>query len=85
MSKKVEKLSKEELDNILKLQGKFNGFLLEIGTLEIRKADVEVAWRKVNEEMNEVKKELQEKYGEVNIDLKNGAISELEKENEKCN
>ena len=58
------------------------GFLLEIGTLEIRKADVEVAWRKVNEEMNEVKKELQEKYGEVNIDLKNGAISELEKENE---
>jgi hypothetical protein len=82
MSKKVEKLSKEELDNILKLQGKFNGFLLEIGTLEIRKADVEVAWRKVNEEMNEVKKELQEKYGEVNIDLKNGAISELEKENE---
>ena len=81
MSKKVEKLSKEELDNILKLQGKFNGFLLEIGTLEIRKADVEVAWRKVNEEMNEVKKELQEKYGEVNIDLKNGAISELEKEN----
>ena len=32
--------------------------------------------------MNEVKKELQEKYGEVNIDLKNGAISELEKENE---
>ncbi len=82
MSKKVEKLSKEELDNILKLQEKFNWFLLEIGTLEIRKADVEVAWRKVNEEMNEVKKELQEKYGEVNIDLKNGAISELEKENE---
>ena len=54
-----------------------------IGAGELRKADLVALFAKESEQMEVVKKELEEKYGKVNIDLKDGSyelIPEEEKE-----
>ena len=54
----------------------------DLGLLSIRNNAVTQAHAAVTKEMNELKADLQKIYGEVNIDLKDGTISPLEKKEE---
>ena len=85
--KKVEKMSKsittEELKTISEQQTKLNELLRNIGVMEVQKNNIYSTVKDISEEIEATKKELEEKYGQINIDLKDGSFTEIEKEDEK--
>ena len=83
MSEKVNKLETEEFDKIIDFQKKIRTMLQNMGVLESQKHAILHDLAGVNEDQEKLKKELEEKYGKVNIDLKDGSyelIPEEEKE-----
>lgn len=84
MTKKENKqqLTTEELKKVQDLAQKSNNLVYDLGLLSIRNNAVTQAHAAVTKEMNELKADLQKIYGEVNIDLKDGTISPLEKKEE---
>lgn len=77
------KITQEELAQVTELNSKMLQIQGEIGAGELRKADLVALFAKESGQMEVVKKELEEKYGKVNIDLKDGSyelIPEEEKE-----
>jgi|TARA_R100000030_G_C3223018_1_gene116392 archaellum biogenesis protein FlaJ (TadC family) len=80
----AKKIKKAELEKLQAAVSKMNEFKMELGNIEAAKhrllhslADVE------NKEFGELKKELEEKYGKVNISVTDGAITELQDESDK--
>ena len=77
------KITQEELAQVTELNSKMLQIQGEIGAGELRKADLVALFAKESEQMEVVKKELEEKYGKVNINLKDRSyelIPEEEKE-----
>ena len=81
MSEKI-KLSKEELEQLRSFQVRNNNITIRLGQVDIQKAIIEGQrsdlldkLADLQEESNKVGKELQEKYGEGNIDLDAGEIT----------
>ena len=77
------KITQEELTKVTELNSKMVQIQGEIGAGELRKADLVAMFAKESEQMEVIKKELEETYGKVNIDLKDGSyelIPEEEKE-----
>ena len=81
MSEKI-KLSKEELEQLRSFQVRNNNITIRLGQVDIQKAIIEGQrsdlldkLANLQEESNKVGKELQEKYGEGNIDLDAGEIT----------
>tara|TARA_R110001592_G_scaffold238238_3_gene497839 strand:- start:3774 stop:4022 length:249 start_codon:yes stop_codon:yes gene_type:complete len=77
------KITQEELAKVTELNSKMVQIQGEIGAGELRKADLVAMFAKESEQMEVIKKELEETYGKVNIDLKDGSyelIPEEEKE-----
>ena len=75
---KAKKLTKKELENILaKLQLK-NNQLLKIGALEADKLAALKALDEINAQVAETQKQLEDKYGSVNVNLETGEISEVD-------
>ena len=78
MSEKI-KLSEEELKTLRGYQQKQNQFTFELGNVDIQKAILEGqrstildGFANLQEESNKTAKELQDKYGDGNIDLETG-------------
>ena len=80
MSKKIDKITEEELKSVQDQQMKLNTILQEIGVLETKKHAFLHDVANTNEEINEFKKSLEEKYGSVTINLQDGSFKEIEKE-----
>jgi len=80
MSKKENKITEEELKTIKEQQQKIQTVVFDLGALEAKKFEISVALKQFNEALNSTKKELEEKYGQVNIDLKDGAYEEIVEE-----
>ena len=81
MSEKI-KLSKDELEQLKSFQIRNNDITFRLGQVDIQKAIIEGQrsdlldkLANLQEESNKVGKELQEKYGEGNIDLDAGEIT----------
>jgi len=75
---KAKKLTKKELENIVaKLQLK-NNQLLKIGALEADKAASLKALEEINAQVAETQKQLEDKYGSVNVNLETGEISSID-------
>jgi hypothetical protein len=81
MSKSI-KLSKEELEILKGYQQQQNQITFELGNVDIQKAILEGQRSVVLEELanlqeksNKSAKELQDKYGQGNIDLKSGEFT----------
>ena len=81
MSEKI-KLSKEELEQLKSFQIRNNDITFRLGQVDIQKSIIEGQrsdlldkLANLQEESNKVGKELQEKYGEGNIDLDAGEIT----------
>ena len=84
MSKTI-KLSKEELQKLTGFNEKRNQITFNLGRVDIQKAILEGQrsiilenLAKLQEEENAVGKELQDKYGEGNIDLDTGEFTKTE-------
>jgi len=73
----MSKISKEELESLLESEKKFSAIKHDLGTLDEQKHNLLHALGQVREESNKVKKELEEKYGKINIDLKDGSYEEI--------
>ena len=76
------KIKKEELESIVTKQNEINSIMNNIGILEAKKHEFLHSFAQVNGELEDVKKDLEETYGQINIDLKTGEYTEVEKENE---
>jgi len=77
---KVEKITPEELVELQKFVGNLNQVQMELGKLELQKSQAISAYAEVQTSMGEFQKELEEVYGQVNINVQDGAISVVEAE-----
>jgi len=78
----MSKISKEELESLLESEKKVSAIKHDLGTLDEQKHNLLHALGQVREESNKVKKELEDKYGKININLKDGSYEEVKEDKE---
>ena len=76
-------ISKEQLEKIQGFQKDLNKLLNEVGFLEAQKAQVLGKFGEVNKQTEDFKKELEDEYGSININLEDGTYTPIEKEEDK--
>ena len=74
------KITDKELETIKAQQGKIQTVVYDLGALEAKKFEISAALKDFNDELNKTKKELEEKYGQVNINLQDGSYEEIVEE-----
>jgi len=79
----MNRITDEELELIREQQTKIAQIKQDIGTLELRKHEVMGIMLDVNQEVEETKATLEEKYGRVNINLDDGTFTAIEVEESK--
>lgn len=79
----MNRITDEELELIREQQTKIAQIKQDIGTLELRKHEVMIVMLDVNQEVEETKTTLEEKYGRVNINLDDGSYTAVEEEKTK--
>ncbi len=80
---KVNKIKDEELQKIVEKTKEQNEPLRTIGVLETQKQGVLVQLASSNKDLEEIKKELEDEYGQVTVNLEDGSYTEIEKEDDK--
>tara|TARA_R110001599_G_scaffold57155_1_gene157384 strand:+ start:2057 stop:2311 length:255 start_codon:yes stop_codon:yes gene_type:complete len=75
---KAKKITKDQLKNINETSLKFNEILIQLGSLNLAKQDLTMEAAKLRNEIEKIKLDLQEKYGNVNVNLKDGTYTEIE-------
>ncbi len=80
MAEKVNKIEEQELTTVKEQQGKIQQVVMDLGSLELRKAEVLGAYSEFAKELDVTKKELEEKYGQVNINLQDGSYEKIKEE-----
>jgi|TARA_R100001460_G_scaffold18612_3_gene39434 hypothetical protein len=78
----VKSISKDQLEKIQDFQKELNKLLNETGFLEAQKTAVLAKFHEVNKQTEDFKKELEEEYGSININLEDGSYTPIEKEEE---
>jgi len=76
-------IKKDQLKKIQNFQKDLNKFLNEVGFLEAQKTAVLSKFHEVNKQTEDFKKELEEEYGSININLEDGTYTPIEKEEDK--
>ena len=74
---------KDQLEKIQRFQKDLNNMWNEVGFLEAQKTAVLSKFHEVNKETEDFKKELEEEYGSININLEDGTYTPIEKEEDK--
>ena len=74
------KITKEELEKIVDFQNKLYKITTGVGVLETQKHAALHDLAGVNQEQEEYKKTLENKYGAINIDLNDGAYTKVTKD-----
>jgi hypothetical protein len=64
-------------------QAKLTEGLRTLGVLDVQKQNIHGQITELSKEIEATKKELEDEYGQVNIDLKDGSYTEIEKEDDK--
>jgi len=75
-------IKKDQLEKIQDFQKELNKLLNETGFLEAQKTAVLAKFHEVNKQTEDFKKELEEEYGSININLEDGSYTPIEKEEE---
>ena len=70
-------ISEKQLKTIQELTGKQNEMVVQLGSFEIQKSAVVEQFKTNNKLVDDFKKELEDEFGQVQVDLKTGEISEL--------
>ena len=76
-------ITEKQLKTVNDQQGKLSEILRALGVLDVQKMNLHDTVKEVSKEIEATKKELEEEYGQVNIDLKDGSYTEIEKEDDK--
>ena len=76
----MSKITKEELKELQELNQKISAFRHDIGLLSEQQHSLNHLQSENISKQEEAKKNLNEKYGNVNIDLKDGSYTEIEEE-----
>lgn len=79
MAKKT-KLTKTELENVQKAVNSVRAITARIGDLEIAKSTMLTEYQKAQAQLAEERKVLQDKYGNVSIDVETGEYEVVEEE-----
>ena len=74
---KVNAITAEELANVKKVQADLQSYLANIGVLEVQKAKAIYHVNLLEKEMDETKKDIEAKYGPININLVDGTFEEI--------
>jgi DNA-directed RNA polymerase alpha subunit len=74
----MAKIKEEQLKTIQEQQAKLQNILTEVGLVEVRKHELLHAQAVVAKEVEETKKELEEEYGSVNINMADGTYTKIE-------
>ena len=77
---KAKKITKEELTEINTQQMAVRDILMAVGALEAQKSSALLQLRKLEQELESGKRSIEEKYGPINVDLKTGEYTVIEKE-----
>ena len=80
---KVKKITSKQLEEVTTQQATINELLRSLGVLDVQKVNIHSRIKAVSDEIESTKEKLEKKYGQVNIDLKDGSYTEIEKEDEK--
>jgi hypothetical protein len=83
MSEVKSMITKDQLEKIQGFQKELNKILNEVGFLEAQKSAVLGKFHEVNKETEDFKKQLEEEYGSININLEDGTYEPIEKEEDK--
>tara|TARA_S200002703_G_scaffold116832_1_gene102382 strand:+ start:781 stop:1029 length:249 start_codon:yes stop_codon:yes gene_type:complete len=73
---KAKKIKKEELSKAQEVSQEYNNLMVALGNIELQKQDIVMKAAKVRANIEEIKKDLQAVYGNVNIDLATGKYEE---------
>ena len=76
----MSKISEVELKNLQEQEQKKGAILHDLGLLETQKHSLNHMYAELMVEQDKSKKELEEEYGQVNIDLSDGSYTLVEKE-----
>ena len=76
----MAKITKEELEKVVDFQNKLYKITTDIGVLETQKHAALHDLANVNQEQEEYKKVLEDKYGSININLEDGTYTEIKKD-----
>jgi len=79
-SKKVSKITDEQLEVITKHQKDLNKSLTNIGFLETQKHSLLHEYAGIVDDIEKYKKELEDIYGAININIEDGTYTTIEKE-----
>jgi hypothetical protein len=77
MAKKVKKVTKDELQSVQNKVNAINQVQMQIGGLEVQKAVAIDQLKAVRQELNMIQKTLEEKYGNVSVNLQDGSLKEI--------
>lgn len=78
----MAKITKEQLEKIKDQQGKLQQIVNNIGVIEINKHEALHAQAVISQEMNQTKKELEEQYGPININMEDGTYTKIEEDDD---
>jgi hypothetical protein len=76
-------ITEKQLKILQEQQGKLNEMLRTVGVLEVQKSNVLKEIEALSKEIDVTKKELEDEYGQININLQDGSYTEIEKEDDK--
>ena len=76
-------ITEEQLKTVQDQQTKLTEGLRTLGLLDVQKQNVHGQISELSKKIEATKKELEDEYGQVNIDLKDGSYTEIEKEDDK--
>ena len=79
----MSKIKKEELEKLQELNNKLNAVKHDLGLLETQKHSLLHLYADEVNKGEELKKELEDSYGKINIDLKDGSYKEIKEEDNK--
>jgi len=79
----MSKITKEELKDLQEQEQKKGAILHDVGLLETQKHSLNHMYAELMVEQDKSKKELEEKYGKINIDLKDGSYKTIKDEENK--
>ena len=74
------KIKKEELELVKEQQAKLNNIVTQLGVLETQKHGLLHEVAGLNKEIESTKNTLEQKYGNVEIDLTDGTYKKIEEE-----
>tara|TARA_R100001443_G_scaffold117299_1_gene141180 strand:- start:521 stop:778 length:258 start_codon:yes stop_codon:yes gene_type:complete len=74
----MKKIKEEELKTIQDQQARLTDIISRVGVLETQKHHLLHEIATVNEEIEQTKKQLEEEYGSININVTDGTYEEVE-------